>query len=123
MSQNRTEIIGAPESFRGNIIGMLNTNIGERKAVRRLVRHLQAAGWSVPKVWDGGEWVRTRTIGAVVDTVFSVDDSLIHAVKGEARHNVYIVLGNAPDGSEIVCDYGFTDGDPDGFDAVMSAFE
>ena len=36
------------------------------------------------------------------------------------EHAVYLVLGNDLD---IISDWNFTDGDPDGFNAAMEAFD
>jgi len=94
---------------------------GERRAVRKMLRALKAAGWSVAWVWDGGE--RSATLGTeaeVMEAVFGLDDSTV-TVRNAAgvTHGIYIVLGNADDGSEIIADHGYTEGDPDGFSALM----
>lgn len=105
-------------------------NQGEREALRRLIQHLIRHQFTVTHVDDGGEHVAVTNARAIEDAVFSVDVSRILVVSevdtdGTVKrrvHSILIVLGNAPDGSEIVSDYRYADGDPDGFDACMDAF-
>ena len=61
-----------------------------------------------------------------IDAIFSVDESSIRVTRAKWHpplkrlvHGILVVLGNAPDGSEVVADWTFTDNDPDGFDALM----
>ena len=95
---------------------------GERRAVRKMLRALKAAGWSVAWVWDGGAREAVNgTEAEVLDAVFAVDDCTVTVRRdGSAwTHGIYVVLGNADDGSEVIADHGYTEGDPDGFSALM----
>lgn len=89
----------------------------EQRIVRNLVRTLKAEGFFATQVWDGGEYVKTRTEHEVLDAVFAVDDATIHFDGGKGAnshsHGVYIVLGN---GFDCISDYHC--GDPE-FDAVL----
>lgn len=109
---------------------MTQTNSGERQAVRRLLRHLTANGFRVVGVYDGESMHRDAVAkgeDGILDIVFNLDESSIRVMTGERQpiknaHGIYIVLGNAPDGSEVVADWNFYKDDSDGFDAVMDAF-
>lgn len=81
---------------------------GERRAVRRILRALKAAGWSADYVNDGGALIRTSTESAVMGHVFSVDTSNIlftHPDYKGRMESILIVLGNADDGSEVAADW------------------
>jgi hypothetical protein len=93
----------------------------ERGAIQKLVRHAKAHGWSVPSVDDGGEEVPCKSEKDVLDTVFSVDMSRIYFEKEGNVHSALIVLGNSPD--EVVADWGYSEGDADGFNAMMEALQ
>ncbi len=102
----------------------------ERTELRRLLAHMAASGFRVYAVYDGGEDEEEteRTVGytdaEVESVVFDVDECSLY-VRREAgpRHWVQIVLGNAPDGSELVCDYSYSVGETaDDFKAVMDGF-
>lgn len=76
----------------------------ERKVVRHLIRTAKAHGYSLVRVWEGGENVRVSTEHAAMDAVFSVDECLIvfkHPSEASA-HCAVIVLGN--DGWDAVAD-------------------
>lgn len=89
----------------------------EQRIVRKLIRMMKAAGWAIAKIDDGGEVFRNSTEAEALEIVFSVDESWITFSSGSAAHSVYLVLGNAED---VVCDYGFAEGDLDGFVAVKN---
>jgi hypothetical protein len=75
----------------------------ERAIVQKLIDVALAAGWEIPFVWDGEERQHCIDRQAVLDAVFSVDESYIHFRKfGVARTSVYIVLGN--DGYDVIAD-------------------
>jgi len=73
----------------------------EKKIVRRLVRDLKKAGYLSECVWDGGEYVKTRTEAEVFSAVFAVDTATIHFDAGKGAngrsHGVFIVNGNGFD--------------------------
>ena len=69
----------------------------ERKVVRNLIRTAKKHGYSLLRVWDGGEYVPTTTEREALEAVFSVDESLIRFKHPEEdkTHCAVIVLGNS----------------------------
>lgn len=79
------------------------------KEVRSLLYRLVGAGWTIPRVWDGGGYVTCESRQDAIDAILSVDVShvaTIHADHGKST--LMIVLGNSP--GELVCDYGVCPG-------------
>ena len=106
----------------------------ERTELRRLLEHLYARGFRVSGIDDGpgrrGVW------GGVVEAVTAVDSSTLFIQRpgrmGGAQeaedlkkeeHSIDLVMGNADDGSEIVSDYSWPNGDPDKFSDAMRDFD
>lgn len=93
----------------------------ERKIVAHLFTTMAAYGWNVDYIFDGeynvryADWTET----AVLDTVFSVDESLIRFMKSAMRRSVRIILGN--DGYDCIADHSLSDTCQieDDFEAVM----
>ena len=81
----------------------------ERKIVAHLFTTMAAYGWNVDYIFDGeynvryADWTET----AVLDTVFSVDESLIRFMKSAMRRSVRIILGN--DGYDCIADHSLSD--------------
>jgi hypothetical protein len=79
--------------------------------VTDLVRHLLNNGFMIHCVDDGGELIEFREptagerITATVDTITSVDNSIVMAEIGGRKVNFFILLGNEPD--EMVYDYQY----------------
>jgi hypothetical protein len=94
----------------------------ERRIVWNLLKHLEANGWHTTYVWDGEQCVAAPTAKAVMELVFNLDEAQVRFSKGHPGewHGVYLVLGN---GVDIVCDWNYSVGDRDGFDAAMEAFD
>lgn len=69
----------------------------ERKVVRHLIRTAKKHGYSLLRVWDGENYVRTRTEGEALEAVFSVDESRImfRHPEEDSSHCAVIVLGNS----------------------------
>lgn len=90
----------------------------EARIVRRLCRELQKAGYLPESVWDGGEYVKVRTVAQVISAVFAVDNATIHFDRGAGAngraHGVLIVLGN---GLDCLADWHIGDAV---FDAVVT---
>lgn len=94
----------------------------ERRLVWSLLKHLQEHDWTVHVVDDGEEFIQTSNHLEVMEHVFSVDESNIRVRKaGGRRHIICFVLGN--DGWDAIADYSCPDPDPDGFNAMMGAFD
>jgi hypothetical protein len=118
----------------------------ERRIVWNLLKHLEANGWKVSCAFDGDDWYtkpsadapvlsdsETDTGGAylsakeAMEVTFNLDEVSLRFTKQEPRaglhqpeHGVLLVLGN---GIDIIGDWNYSEGDEDGFDAVMDAFD
>lgn len=94
----------------------------ERKVVRHLIRAMKEAGWKIAKINDGGEPdedIISPNETEAIDTVFSVDESVIYFSKQEMIRAATIILGN--DGYDCIADNScsnpaLTDDD---FEAIM----
>lgn len=94
----------------------------ERRIVWNLMRELAEAGWAVVKVYDGDEYTETPDPKSAMEVIFNLDDAyvgFIQATKGRT-HYVRLVLGNDID---VLSDWNYTEGDPDGFNATMEKFD
>ena len=92
----------------------------ERKIVAHLFTTMAAYGWNVDYIFDGEYNVRYAdwTEAAVLDTVFSVDESLIRFAKSAMRRGACIILGN---GCDCIADHSLSNPNnpDDDFEAVM----
>jgi hypothetical protein len=78
----------------------------EHAIVRLLVDELHKAGWLAKETYDGEEYVLTRTMKAVLDTVFGVEEATIFFVNATKNiQGVKIVRGS---GDSIISDYHST---------------
>lgn len=94
----------------------------EQRVVWALFRHMEQRGWSAASVHDGDEETRVRSPKAAMELCFNLDDAYVFFRNAEGkRHYVRLVFGNSPE--EVICDWGFTEGDADGFDAAVRAFD
>jgi|SRR5579864_3103816 len=95
----------------------------ERRIVWNLMKHLYSqGGWNVVKVYDGDEYTLTIDAKAALEVIFNRDAVQVgfkNSVKGKT-HYVKLVLGNDMD---VISDWNYTQGDPDGFDAAMDKFD
>lgn len=98
--------------------------VRERRIVWNLFLHLlQNGGWTVDSVNDGDTDTRTRSAKAAMELIFNLDEAYVFLsnTKTENKaHYIYLVLGNDID---VVSDWSFTEGDPDGFNAAMDKFD
>lgn len=93
----------------------------ERKIVANLCNFMSLHGFSIHSVWDGEELERPKTTKEAMELIFNLDESSLRFQKnGFKPHGVYLVLGN--DGWDVIADWNYTDGDPDGFNARMDEF-
>jgi hypothetical protein len=100
----------------------------ERRVVFALLEMLVKNGFRISGVWDGETMEKTYSetsqITDAMELIFNLDESSVWVRKeGFKEHYIFIVLGNADDGSEVVADYSYSDGDPDNFNGLMEAFE
>lgn len=97
--------------------------IRERRVVWNLLKHLLDAGWKVCRIDDGDTDTRVTTEKGAMELIFNLDDAQVSfkSIKNPLHvHTVVINLGNDLD---VVSDWNFTAGDPDGFSAAMDAFD
>lgn len=94
----------------------------ERKVVRHLIRTAKAKGWEITRINDGGEPdedTLNPTEEQAMDTVFSVDESVIYfrkqlGPKVGKTHFATIILGN--DGYDCIADHSCSSDDRPGDD-------
>lgn len=96
----------------------------ERRIVAGLCAHLHAHCFEVSSVYDGEVETPVRSVQAAMELVFNLDEvSLRFRLRTDAQgleHGVYLVPGN---GVDIISDWNYTHGDPDGFHRAMDVFK
>lgn len=92
----------------------------ERRIVARLVRYLEINGFSVVAVWDGEELEAANNAKQAMELIFNLDEASLKVKGAGKQHGILLVVGN---GEDIVCDWAYTEGDPDNFNAVMESFD
>lgn len=92
----------------------------ERRIVANLIAHMEANGWKVQGVHDGDDFTECADMKAAMELIFDLDDAGLYFEKDDAEHRVLLVLGN---GIDIITDWGYTEGDADGFNAAMKEFD
>lgn len=104
---------------------ILNGKI-ERRIVWNLLSQLWDAGFEIVAVHDGDEKTSCKNAEhpamAAMEAVFAVDEATLIVTskkRGSKPRWVKLVGGN---GEDIISDWGFGEGDPDGFNAFMEAF-
>lgn len=97
---------------------------GERRAFAALCAHMKRKGWHPIAVWDGEVLEKCDgTAKSAMEFVFNLDEASVRFAPiagGKNWHGVLIILGNSPE--EIVSDWNYSEGDADGFNAAMEAF-
>ena len=95
-----------------------------RRVIANLLDHIQKAGFTLIGVNDGEELHTTTTIKSAMEIIFNLDECHIWVSDKprKHRHYIFVVLGNE-DPEDIICDYSFTDGDPDSFEKTMEQFD
>jgi hypothetical protein len=96
----------------------------ERRVVWNLLRQLWDAGFHGAAVDDGGDRrIKCNDNKEVMEAVFAVDEAMLFVKSKERRgsrtHWIKLVGGN---GEDIISDWGYSEGDPDGFNAFMEGF-
>ena len=95
----------------------------ELTIVTYLVTVMDERGWKVYAIDDGGdEDVSPKNLKDVIDTVFSVEYSVIRFEKYKRKHAAVIVLGNS--GYDCISDHSFSPSDDFGqiMDEVVYPF-
>ena len=103
-------------------MGMTANQAYERRIVWNLIHQLQAAGFEITGVDDGGELTaRGNNPLAAMEVIFDLDRATLLVRKGEEiEHGIVLVTGNAGD---IISDWNYFADDRDGFRRIMDAFE
>lgn len=95
----------------------------ERRIVAAFCAHMAAHGWTPCTLIDSDN-VRTAVTDtkSTMELLFNLDDAWVVFVKdpNSPKHAVRFVLGN---GTDIISDYGYAEGDADGFSAAVDAFD
>jgi hypothetical protein len=109
----------------------------EKSIVRALIAHMKRAGWSVFRINDGEELTYPKTIAEALDLIFNLDEASLRFVPtnklptgkraqqtrhltARHEHGVLLILG---EGVDCINDWNYSDGDADGFNAAMDAFD
>lgn len=99
----------------------------ERRIVANLVAHLARRGFLPHSVHDGELTTRVYSAKEAMELIFDLDQVSLRFQRGTDRHRssgkihgVLLVVGN---GVDILSDWNYTEGDADGFDAAMNAFD
>lgn len=105
-------------------VRLSNRQKAERQVVANLIAHLGRAGFELCAVNDGDETLKVSTPQEAMELIFGVDEAWLYVRKQAGKKRwIFLVMGNADDGSEIITDYGYSEGDPDGFSAAMESFD
>lgn len=95
-------------------------NVLERRIAWNLFLHLEAAGWAVSELDDSDDLHQVADSKAAMELLFDLDQADIYFKKGDAEHAVRLILGN---GVDMISDWTYSEGDGDGFNAAMDAFD
>lgn len=88
----------------------------ERAVLVLLIDELKQKGWTATHIHDGDGW-KAVAAAAQERRVFGLDECTLRFCKDDATHTVWLVQGN--DGVDMISDWAYADGDPDGFNAAM----
>ena len=95
----------------------------ERRIVANLLAHLDAAGFTPTAVDNRDDLLKVRTAKSAMERIFEVvSDPILYVRKrGDSTrtHTITLVQGN---GTDMISDWTYAEGDPDGFNAAMDAF-
>jgi len=101
----------------------------ERRLAANLLNHIEANGFRIRALNDGDEDVTIKgvtapdRIKATLELLFNLDEAHISVRKSRYAgrpHWIRIILG---EGTDLLNDYSFSDGDADGFDKIMQEFD
>jgi hypothetical protein len=104
----------------------------ERGIVRALIGHMRHKGWTAWRTFDGdGFEYPMGDTDAVMAAVFNLDEVSVRFTRDakpgreaastlkRGEHGVLLVLGN---GEDVLSDWNYSQGDPDGFNAAVESF-
>lgn len=93
----------------------------ERRVVAALCAHLAKHDWKPCEVNDGDDRTTVKDAKGAMELIFNLDDAWLTFAKGKHRHWVRLVMGNS--GWDVINDWSFSQGDADGFNKAMEAFD
>ena len=93
-------------------------NALNRKVCRQLIKTMSDNGFECIKADD--ENIKNKSIKYKVDMVFDLDGADIIFKKADKTH--YVVFCAYNTGIECIADWGYAEGDADGFSAIMDKF-
>jgi hypothetical protein len=124
---NLTTILQPPALDIDNLLGKPSPQGKlERRIVCNLIAHLHGAGFEPRNVFDGETETTVFGTRDSMELIFSLDEASLRFWKRgpvgfvEPDHGVLLILGN---GIDVISDWNYTAGDPDGFNAAMDAFD
>ena len=122
MTSATTTIKQAPKLKTDSDRTLRAESVLERRIVWNLMDQLTTAGFKIVAVWDGEELTKCKGDPMVaMEAIFNLDEVSLRIKKqGGTEHGILLVLGN---GEDVISDWNYTDGDPDGFNAFMDAFD
>lgn len=94
----------------------------ERRIVANLLAHLEKNGYQVVALDDTDDVQACAGAKAAMELIFDLDTAYVH-VSGPSGSDVHIIQLEVGNGVDIVVDYTYTEGDADGFQATMEAFD
>lgn len=75
----------------------------DRSGIRQTIRALKAAGYTLDRVFNGGdEDEPVRTEAEAIAEIMAVDDAYLYVLRGREESYVRFVMGNEP--FEVICD-------------------
>lgn len=93
----------------------------ERRIVAALCEYMVGKGFNLYTVFDGEDETHVRTAKDAMEIIFNLDESSLRFKHPLGKpHGVLLVMGNSED---IISDWNYTIGDPDGFNTAMEAFD
>lgn len=92
----------------------------EQRIVWNLIKHLGEKGFEPAAVYDGDDWTKVDDGKAAMELIFNLDEAWLKFRGVSNEHSVFFVMGN---GAEIISDWNYSEGDPDGFNAAAEAFD
>lgn len=93
----------------------------ERRIVWNLLKHLEDGGWTVFEVDDTDEVTQVTGSKHAMELIFDLDQADISVGNADRSrtHLIRLIMGN---GIDIISDYTYSEGDRDGFEALMQDF-
>lgn len=96
----------------------------ERSIVWNLCRHLDKYGFKVVAVYDGDDYVDVSDPLGAMELIFNLDEASLRVCKKDFNeHGILLILGNGNEGLDLIADYNYSLGDPDGFENAMDEFD